>query len=386
MIKIIMFSGYIGNRKNYIGGMDVHQDAFLSNYSNSNNSIVCKWLIVRKFDDYIVYKNDIEINVFKNKSELFLWLSAQCEGDTVFFFNNFTWVDSIKDMKKLFVNVKFVIRSGGNDIYKMMLKMSPKLIEDKVKQMSDIINKHMDKMIINSDYSYFRNLKINILPSKMVKIRGGVNYDWVDENISNRAENRMVFNDIYNTRGKKIFAIVGRMVPFKGILEFLEQLAEMKYNRKWHLVIIGDGCLKEQIISFLCERFNSEAWTYLGQLSNKETMKIISIADLLISSSIEFNESVDNYEFIHTETMGRAIMEAISQNIPILTLKSGGIPEVFYENDFVGYYMKDISDVVHYLEKFILENWKIKGKTADYSWENVFNKYNSLFQSFFKEK
>lgn len=387
MISIIMFSDHIGADEKKFCSIepDIYQEAFLNNYNKNNNFAKCEWCIVKCTGNYAVYRNGTEFDVFNDKYDLYIWLNSQCEDSTIFFFNNFAWIDNIRYMRKIFKNVKFVIRSDGNDIYKTMLSMPQILLKDKISEISNIINNFVDKLIIDSDYSYFKNLSIGINPRKMVKIRGGIDYCQANKNIFQKLNNRRLFDDKHSTHGKKIFVIVCGLLPFERILEFLEQFVKLSYDNSWHLVLIGDGSLRESIISYLENFFSKSSCSYFGHLTHRETMNIISIADLFISLSIKIKANVDNDTFIYTETMDKTIMEAVSQNVPVLALESGEIPEVFYENKFIGYCAENVSDIVFYLEKFMREDWTISDKAVDYSWENVFSRYDLLFRSFWSK-
>ena len=110
-----------------------------------------------------------------------------------------SWLTDIKSLRENFHDDVFIMRSGGNDIYKALNKTNIKTLKKKLSVTADIINNYIDRLIINSDYSYFRNIDIGIIPRKMIKIRGGA--DTV--NMEERTQMRKYIDQKYGTYEKK---------------------------------------------------------------------------------------------------------------------------------------------------------------------------------------
>lgn len=210
----------------------------------------------------------------------------------------------------------------------------------------------------------------------MIKIRGGVDRSSAKENMRQKFEIRRKLEQKYDIRGKNLLVIAARLVPFKGIKEFIVRLASAEICPYCHLLLLGDGKQREQILTLLENK--NLSYTYLGKRSNAETMKYIAAADIFVNPTLEYTETCSGGSFIHTETMGRGMMEAITQGTPVLALNSGGTAELFYENRFIGYLADNHSEMMLCLEKAI-ESPCFVFADIDYSWDDVFMKYDRLF-------
>lgn len=367
-MKIYFFSDFSGD---CIGGMKVHQTAFLKNYLDA--------VLIVKQEYITVYRYGHIDKCFKDISSLINYIGLDvADHERVFFFNNLSWLMDIPTLRSRFCNDIFVMRSGGNDIFKALDKTSVSTFKDRLRLTADTINLYMDRLIVNSDYSYFRNIEIGILPRKMIKIRGGADRSCSENNMKLRMKNRRAFDEKYKTYGKKILVIAARFVPFKGIPEFVSSFASSPVNQQYHLLLIGGGRQQDIIIHCLEQELTKKNWTYVGEMSSEETFKMISIADLFVNPSIEYVECCLEGSFVHTETMGRGMIEAISQCIPVLALNSGGTAELFCENSCIGYLADKHCDMIHFLKKFIDEEYEFISET-DYFWDSVFHRYNMMF-------
>ena len=369
-MKIYLFSDFSGHN---IGGMEIHQEALLKYYPDT--------ILFVKDDGITAYCNGIKNGYFRDMDGLSDYISSDNEKKRIFFFNNMSWLTDIKSLRENFHDDVFIMRSGGNDIYKALNKTNIKTLKKKLSVTADIINNYIDRLIINSDYSYFRNIDIGIIPRKMIKIRGGA--DTV--NMEERTQMRKYIDQKYGTYEKKILVIASRFVPFKGIPEFIDSFAADSVNKQYHLFVIGEGVQKSLILEKLKNKLNSGNWTYFGKKSNAETLKLISAADLFVNPSLEYHEHYNDGIFIHTETMGRGMMEAIMQGIPVLAFDSGGTAELFYENSRIGCLANDYKDMMKYLSEFASKGYMQLSET-DYSWNTLFKKYDELFDSLMNPK
>ena len=265
-MKIYLFSDSSGE---HIGGMEVHQQAFLKCYRDA-------MLIVRS-EGISIYKYGKQCRQFDGLSEFIEYIRADREHKNIFFFNNLSWLMEVGSLKGEFSNDIFIMRSGGNDIYKALDRLTMLTLEEKLKITSSVINRYVDKLIINSDYSYFRNLNTGIFPDRMMKIRGGVDRAAAERNTGRKAEIRRQIDKKYGIHGKKLLVIAARFVPFKGIVEFISYLAADPIRFSVHLLLIGNGKQKETILELL--ENTDISYTYLGMKCNEETMRYIAGAD-----------------------------------------------------------------------------------------------------------
>lgn len=350
-----------------IGGMEMHQFEIMKKI---------KYIFTRDGGFSLYRKHHLEINT-ESFVEIVRVLHELIEQEHIqfFIFNNLSWINYIKELKDTFPFVKIIIRSGGNDIFRAPIDDDNISLPDRQRIVRDIINSYVDVLIINSDFSYLRNLKLGIYPEKMKKVRGGV---------SNRIKWYSLFSwymtlfirTRYRIGEKIILTYAGRFQDFKGIFDFVNFIPN-EVVQKIHVFLAGKGPLLNKVCTLLGE--NGISYNYLGELENSQVLKYISVSDYLINPSKNVKRFFGNDFYIHTETMGRSMMEALSLNIPLIASDVGGIPELFLESENYGYDFKSYEDVPTIL--ISLSKQKKKIISPDYSWNNVFSFYNSLLIS-----
>lgn len=134
-------------------------------------------------------------------------------------------------------------------------------------------------------------------------------------------ESRLRLKMFHKTNNQKIhkplrILYIGRLVPEKGIQFLLEAVACISYEIRFELWIVGSGSFK----SYLMIKANK-----LGIMSNirwfgwipwgEKLFKLMRKADLLILPSL-------------TEGLGLVLIEAMSQSLPVIATRVGGIPEI----------------------------------------------------------
>src|SRR5699024_1035839 len=119
-----------------------------------------------------------------------------------------------------------------------------------------------------------------------------------ESNILNREKNRAEFDQKYNTNGKFLLVIDSCFAPFKGIVEYLHELRKAPFLYLCHLLLLGDGKEKQRILSALEQDFPLDFWTYLGAVSHSDAVRSISIGDVFVNSSLEWEENIDGGTFI----------------------------------------------------------------------------------------
>jgi glycosyltransferase involved in cell wall biosynthesis len=126
-----------------------------------------------------------------------------------------------------------------------------------------------------------------------------------------RQQNRSVNSSVTNFK----ILYVGQLEAHKGILFLLAVWAELRKNvdEKVFLEIIGDGSLKAKVEILAAQDKNI---IITGRLSQTEVLEKMSQSSLLIMPSFCY----ENYPTV--------IIEAISQNLPVIASDLGGIPEI----------------------------------------------------------
>ena len=295
---------------------------------------------------------------------------------TVFFFNDLGFITIIEDLKARFSHVQFIMRSGGNDILRAPVGDDSIDLSRRQSFICKTINHYIDNLIVNSDYSYLRLIKLGILPSLMKKVRGGVGD--INPSDHSTSKERDAFRRRYGIGERTLLLFVCRMKRFKGINEFLDDFASYPYRKDFYLVFAGDGEMLQSIRQAVLANGLDSQCAFLGKLSYQDSVHLISFADYLVNPSIEEERFYGDKSYIHTETMGRSMMEAVSQKVPIIATDVGGTRELFYECENVGYLIGKPYGIHEILDRIRMEQHPFHPIACDYSWKNVFDKYRLL--------
>ena len=367
MMKILLFTDTINN---HTGGMEVHQAAFIDYFSKKADL----WIITKKAGIFL-YKSGVVYEKFKALRSFLRWLASNNDRD-IFFFNNLSWIRQTPLLRRYALKTLFIIRSGGNDILRAPFEDDTIPLHMRQSKIVDYINTCVDHLIVNSDFSYLRNIELGISAEKMVKIRGGVDSEYISHLKAQRESLRNCFDNIYNTKNKKIVTIACRMVDFKGIPEFLDYYKKLNQER-FFLLLIGDGKLGNTIRQKLCTILRDNSYAFLGDTLHEKTLEYIVISDVVINSAICSRRYFDDEFYIHTETMGRTMLEACVAGVPLIATNVGGTNELFQENIHIGSLIKSwdiLSDV--FMDQVSQDKVTIKN---DYSWKYVFKRYMDIF-------
>lgn len=110
---------------------------------------------------------------------------------------------------------------------------------------------------------------------------------------------------------------IGRIDSNKALIILLETLMKIK-NHNFHLDVIGEGHLKENLMIFVKENNLSEKVTWRGHIPRTEVEKLLTMAHIHVISSL-------------TESNTTIIWEAMSCKVPTLSLDHCGMHDVICE-------------------------------------------------------
>lgn len=113
------------------------------------------------------------------------------------------------------------------------------------------------------------------------------------------------------------FLYVGRLEAYKGIQDLLDAFADLtRQGEECHLVIVGDGGMREVVKSAACSHRTIE---YLGRLSGESLMQAYSQADVFVLPS-------------HFEPWGLVVNEAMAAGLPVIaTDRVGCVDDLVHE-------------------------------------------------------
>ncbi|SEA97004.1 Glycosyltransferase involved in cell wall bisynthesis [Pseudobutyrivibrio sp. ACV-2] len=360
--KIALF---VGGNDNAIGGMETHAKYFCR-YFKKIGLLNC---VVRKEDIFdIVHDRKQEYSSYEEMTTILRYLDIG-----VFFFNDGHWIEKFSTLRKDFSSCVMIMRSGGNEFMKAPVTNMSLPIFERQQIWARELNK-LDYVISNSSYSTHRMISIGIMKEKIVMVRGGVDTELCRSYARIKLElHRELANKHKIEPSACLLGIVSRFEKFKGIEQTIEALSYAS-DVKWHLFIAGSGPEKNNILIHLNKWLKPDQYTFLGQLDIEQSMKLIASVDFLINMSLEYERESGMNTYVHTETMGRSMMEAVCCGTPVIATKVGGIPELFEEQGKIGVIVANNKFLAKELEVAIKRNYVVSAQQIEkYDWSYIFN-------------
>ena len=114
------------------------------------------------------------------------------------------------------------------------------------------------------------------------------------------------------------------------------------------ILVIGDGCYKEELEYLAAELRIKQNVSFLGKVSREEVFVYMDNSDLFIMPS-------------RTEGLPRALIEAMARGMPAIGSDVGGIPELL-SCDFL-FEKENINDLAELLDK-IIPNYALRSKMS----------------------
>lgn len=364
-----------------IGGMETHQNAFIRFFSRCNK--------VKNFFILEQHKTGICVYTFFNNTSSLVGVYVTVGGaimsvrdllshDVLVFANDFWWIENLEIFRQLCPCAKIMIRSGGNDIELAPWNLGEYTFTERLQKCVKAVNS-CDYVIANSDFSVDRLIAKGVKEEKIISVRGGVDSLYSRSLASRKDEIRADIVYRHQITLPKIGIFSCRLVPFKGIELAIEALCISSVKDVAHIIFVGDGPIKESTQS-LCIRKNIQA-TFIGAQPNEKAVRYVAGSDFLINTSIEYDAEFKGHKYIHTETMGRSMMEAIMVNTPIIATNVGGTSQLFKENKNIGILCDCNSLAIASAMERICYYPKIYTKEfPQYGWNFVFNTYITLFE------
>lgn len=121
---------------------------------------------------------------------------------------------------------------------------------------------------------------------------------------------------------EKVILFCGRTVEEKGVKELILAYKKIYTECKAKLMIVGNSNFANQIVTEYDKELTAISQSvndniiFTGHISNNELYKVYGIADIAVFPSL------------CEEAFGLVLIEAMAMGIPIITTKSGAIPEV----------------------------------------------------------
>ncbi|MFW9872778.1 MAG: glycosyltransferase family 4 protein [Candidatus Thorarchaeota archaeon] len=347
-----------------IGGMEMHANYFIKHFTN-HDKFPISGIITKdeKGQDCLLSKNgNISVIDINNLSKLF--------DPDILFFNSGRWIENMKQIRNMFKNSTFFYRTGGNEILKAPLT-NENIADHSLRQAYWVknLNDSIDIMITNSFYTEKRLKNIGITCS-FAKCVGGVNVP------------KLKISKLLNQEPITIFC-AARFVPYKNhhlLISVIRELILKGHNLVVRLA--GDGSLLKDVKKQVGRNNLTKIIKFLGSIDNNKVCQEIVDANIYMQLSCDLVTKVEGGSYVHSECMGRSILEAITLGTFVIAGKSGALSEVITKNRGMLVNLdSSLEKITDDIEK-VLKNVPAKRNfTDEFIWEKIFNRYEDLFDA-----
>lgn len=250
-----------------------------------------------------------------------------------------------------------------------------------------LIIKKADAIIAISNYLKDYSRKIN-KKATIVVISNGVNIENFSREYS-YGELSELADRLGVKPGERVIISVSRLVPKNGIDILIKAFAILTYNLQRpsealreggkpitsHLVLVGDGEQKNELVTLTKELGVSDKVIFAGSISHAELPKYLKISDVFVRPS-------------RSEGLGSAFLEAMAAGVPVIATRVGGITD-FLKNKETGVFA-EVDNPADLAEKMgsVLNNKELAEKliknsidlvTEKYSWDTVAERFRELY-------
>lgn len=175
----------------------------------------------------------------------------------------------------------------------------------------------------------------------------------------------------------KLVITVSRLVKKNAVSDLIKAMKFLDSNA--HLLIVGDGELKNQLVLLANQLGVISRIHFIGYLNHEELLSYLQASDIFCRPSL-------------SEGLGNAFLEAMAVGVPVIGTKVGGIPD-FLKDGETGWFCevknpKSIAEKILYVtdeknkdmvNKVILEANKMV--LQKYFWQSIANQMNHIFET-----
>lgn len=161
-----------------------------------------------------------------------------------------------------------------------------------------------------------------------------------------------------------IFCTVGRLIKRKNLLDILTILSELGNERRFKLLIIGDGPENGPISKSVTKMNLEENVLMCGNVSDEKKFQLLQLSDCYVSSALH-------------EGFGIVFLEAMETGLPIISYNRGG--QIDFLVDGKTGFLIELGDRKKFLEKIvvIMDNARLRKSMSDYNKNLIQNFYIS---------
>ena len=324
--RLILFSNHPISR---YGGMENH-GLYMAHYFRNSTQCLLLAIISKSEEFFFVDALDGRppLRVISTL-HLVKYLKTLVDGHTsILFFNSGHWIETLPVLRRAFPTSQLMQRTGGNDFLEASMTNMNRKLYQRQRFWIKAINSHLDCLIANSAFTRRRLEMQGVDPTKSIVVSGGVDLGVCRRASSSRSEMRARWFGSENNAKHVLCA--SRLVDFKGVDTSIEAVGRLvkAFGSAVKLWIAGDGPLERELRIQGRKVLGKTQCTFLGPLSPRECIEAVAGADVLCCLSREWTRQVSTGSYVHTETMGRVVYEAIACGTRVVGAEVGGLPEV----------------------------------------------------------
>lgn len=343
-----------------IGGVEIHGKYFIDYFLNHPTFPLSAVISKNAYnEDCIVTANGLE--------PIDLSINTDFANPAIVFFNSGRWIEQLKNLRQLYPQAYFVYRTGGNEIVKAPLS-DLKISDHSARQQywANTLNNTIDLLITNSSFTEQR-LRQQGIKCSFARCVGGVN-------TSSLKMKRKTSSDVTT-----IFC-AARFVPYKNHLLMLKVIAGLiQGGHSLKVRLAGDGPELEKAQQLVRSLHLESIVTFLGPLDNTTICEEIALSDLYMQLSTDYLTQVPGGSYIHTEGMGRTILEAITAGTFVIAGKSGALSEIVTKDRGILIELNHLEDIIETLDQLLKKPLPSGTLTDIYSWSTLFKRYEKLW-------
>ena len=125
-------------------------------------------------------------------------------------------------------------------------------------------------------------------------------------------------------KDRLVIFTVGRLIEWKGHTYLIEALHLLKEDPRIHLLIGGEGSLRQELEGQVKESGLTDRVTFLGHIPNHLTPLYYTLADVYVQPSIIDKDG-------NTEGLGVTLLEAMACETPCVGSETGGISDIIID-------------------------------------------------------
>lgn len=339
-----------------IGGMEMHAQYFIEHFTN--HLLFPLVGIVTKNEEN---KDFLVIN--ESKIPIKILDLPKLVNPSIIFFNSGRWIEELEAIRELFPQATFVYRTGGNEILKASL-IHKQILNHSERQAfwARTLNQTINLLITNSEYTESRLTSLGIT-CPFMRCVGGVNNSFLSGSGRSPDPERTIF-------------CAARFVSYKNherlVMVFHKLLMQ---GHSIRLKLAGDGPLLERIQEQVLQMGIAPFVDFLGVLSNEETCQEIAEANIYMQLSSDKITEVPGGSYVHSECMGRSILEALTAGTFVIAGKGGALGEIVTEERGLLVEIDQVEKMTNQIDQVLRRPLKRLPFLSEFSWSNIFRRY-----------